>query len=333
MDPVADLRRLVNGYQVTQAIHVAALLKLSDHMAESPRTVAELAAATATHEQSLLRLLRALSTVGVYTQHDDGRFANAAMGHALRSDAPGSIAGWARFVGSDYYWQAWAALSHSVQTGENAFAATHGMPVWEYRRRHPEAQRAFDEAMTALSGAVVDAVLDAYDFGRFRTVADVGGGKGALLSGVLRRHPSVRGILFDQPEVVRGADAFLASAGVADRCETVAGSFFEAVPHGADAYVLKSVIHDWPDGEAVAILRVCRQAIDGDGVLLLVEQLLDATPDQMRTAFSDLNMLVGPGGRERTQAEYAGLLDAAGFRLDRLVPTASDVLVLEAVPT
>jgi SAM-dependent methyltransferase len=325
MDAVARMRAMVNGYQVSHALSVAASLGLSDLLTDGPRTPAELADAAGVHEPTLRRLLRALATVGVYERQDDGRFALTELGATLRSDVPGSVAGWATLIGRPYYASAWTALGDSVRTGDNAFAHVHGTSVWDYRAVRPEEQAVFDRAMTSISAPVIDAVAGAYDFGRFGTVVDVGGGRGHQLSAILERHPSVRGVLFDQPGAV---------AGVAprERMSVVGGDFFAAVPEGCDAYLLKAVLHDWPDEESVAILRTCRRAIAPGGVVLLVEQLLDLAPDPVRTAFSDLNMLVSPGGRERELAEYGSLLSAAGFSLGRAEPTGTDVFVIEALP-
>jgi hypothetical protein len=320
-----ELRRLVNGYQLSQALHAAAVLGLSDQLAAGPRTAAQLADAVGADPEALERLLRALTAAGLYERDAIGRFSNAQLGAALRSDAPGSVAGWARLIGRPYYWQAWSGLLDSVRTGENAFAAQHGESIWTYRAGRPDEQEIFDGAMTALSGAVGDAVVDAYDFGRHGTLVDVGGGRGGLLAAILTRHPAVRGVLFEQPAVVDAAAPML--AGVA---ECVGGDFFEAVPEGADAYLLKAVIHDWDDREAVAILSTVRRAMPPGGVVLLIEQLLEEGPDPLRTALSDLNMLVAPGGRERTRGQYAALLAEAGLRLHDVLPTRTDVFVLEA---
>jgi SAM-dependent methyltransferase len=325
MDASARMRGMVNGYQVSQALSVAASLRLSDHLADGPRTVGDLAAATGSHEPTLRRLLRALATVGVYARADDGRFALTELGATLRSDVPGSVAGWAMLVGRPSYVQAWSALEDSVRTGANAFSSVHGASVWEYRAARPEEQEIFDRAMTSLTGAAADAVARAYDFGRFGTVVDVGGGRGHLIAAILARHPGVRGVLFDQPEA-------LADAAPGEGVTVIGGDFFAAVPGGGDAYLLKSVLHDWPDDESVAILRSCRRAMAPSGVVLIVEQVLDLAPDPVRTAFSDLNMLVMPGGRERELAEYGALLEAAGFRLGRAVATGTDVFVIEGFP-
>jgi hypothetical protein len=220
-------------------------------------------------------------------------------------------------------------LLHSVRTGENAFRHVHGVGVWSYRESHPEEQATFDRAMTAMSQGIAQAVADAYDFGRYGTVVDVGGGRGALLSAVLERHPGVRGVLVDQPAVVAAAELL---PEIARRCEIVGGDFFLAVPPGGDVYLLKAVIHDWPDSESVQILANVRKVLPDNGVVVLIEQLLDEGPDPARTAFSDLNMLVAPGGRERTRQEYTALLQQAGLVLDEVIPTASDMFLLVAAP-
>jgi hypothetical protein len=212
-------------------------------------------------------------------------------------------------------------LEESIRTGETAFPAVHGEPVWEYRAKHPTERKLFDSAMTSMSEQVAEAVVDAYDFSRYDTVVDIGGGRGRLLSGIVERYPTVTGILFDQPDVVAGVEGV----------EAVGGSFFDSVPRG-DALVLKSVIHDWADAESIEILRVCRRSIPDDGRVLLVEQLLDRSPDPVRTAFSDLNMLVMTGGRERTTDEYRALLAAAELDLTDIVPTASQAFIIEATP-
>jgi len=332
MDPTRQLRQLVNGYQVSQALHVAATLKISDALAAQPRGVDDLARITSTHAPTLGRLMRALESVGVYRRDDAGRFANTDLGEQLRTDVSGAVGGWAAFVGRPAHWTAWAGLLDSVRTGDNAFQTVHGMSPWDHRRRHPEEQVIFDAAMTAMTGSLAEALIGHYDFGRFATLADIGGGAGGLLAAILHSHPGLRGILFDQPGVVAGAPAVLGAAGVAGRCEVVGGSFFESVPPGADAYLLKAVLHDWPDAESVEILRACRRAVPSDGALLLVEQLLDEGPDPVRTVFSDLNMLVGPGGRERTRQEYGALLEAAGFALVSTTGTGTPVHVIEAAP-
>ncbi len=332
MDRSRQLLDMVDGYQVSQALHVAATLKVSDILASGPLDATDLAEVTGTHGPTLVRLMRALQSVGVYACDDEGRYANTALGAQLRSDVPGSLRGWAAYVGRPYYRQAWTGLLNSVRTGDNAFAAVHGASVWEYRQQHPEEQVVFDGAMTATAGVVAEAVVGSYDFARFGTVADIGGGAGTLIATILERHPTVHGVLFDQPDVAAGAEPVLRAAGIKDRCQVVGGSFFDAVPKDADAYLLKAIIHDWLDGQAIEILRTCRRAMRGDATLLLVEHLVGEGPDPAHTAFSDLNMLVSPGGQERTLEQYAALLAAAGFSVTGTIGTGTPVFVIEAAP-
>jgi hypothetical protein len=305
----AVLLRMINGYQVSQAIHVAAALGMAEQLAGGSRTVDEVASATATDAGALRRLLRALAAVEVLHEGPDGTFALTALGEELR----GPAGSWAAYIGRPPHWTAWGHLLHSVRTGENAFRALHGVDVWEYRAQHPEEAASFDAAMTGQSRRIDAAVAAAHDFGRYRLIVDIGGGHGALLAGILVRHPGVRGLLFDQPAVVAGAGA--------DGFEVVGGNFFSSVPEGGDAYLLKSVLHDWEDEQATEILRTCRRAARSGTALIVIERSL-ADP---AARFSDLNMLIGPGGRERAREEYAALLAAASYQLMGETPTAAGV--------
>ena len=329
---MAALRRLANGFQVSQAIHVAATLGIADLLTDGARTSDDLAAATGTDARSLYRLLRALAAVGVFREEDGRRFALTELGDGLRSDAPEGIAGWAAFIGRPPYWQAWGDLLHSVRTGESAFRHVHGTDVWTYRAQRPEESATFDRAMMSHTRAANRALLDAYDFGRFGTLVDVGGGNGALLAGLLGAYPALQGILFDQPHVVAGAEEVLRAAGVANRCRIIGGSFFDEVPAGGDAYVLKAIIHDWEDEESLAILRACRAAVPDGGSLLVIERELGPPNADPVAKLGDLNMLVNPGGQERTLDEFGALFEAAGFRLVSATPTAAGLSVIEAAP-
>jgi hypothetical protein len=327
-NPQIELRRLVDGYQVSQSLHVAATLKLADLLADGPRTGDELAAATEAHADALYRLLRALAAVGVFKELDDGRFELTPLGEGLRTDAPASIHGWAAFIGRPYIWNTWSALVHSIGTGENTFRHVHGTDVWTFRSERPEEAAIFDAAMTSVTGQQDAAILRAYDFGRFGEIVDIAGGRGRLLRSILAKHPSVRGVLFDLPHVIAQAGDLLEP--VADRCRLVGGSFFESVPEGADAYLLKSIIHDWEDEESIAILRTVRAAMPEHGVVLVIERDLGAPNENAPAKLSDLIMLVGPGGRERTEDEYAALFAAAGFTYARATPTTAGMSLFEA---
>ncbi|HEY7618304.1 MAG TPA: methyltransferase [Solirubrobacteraceae bacterium] len=325
--PTVALRRLVNGYQVTQAIHVAAALGIADLLTDGARSADDLAAAVGAHAPSLCRVLRALAAVGVLHEGDDGRFSLTAIGQCLRSDAPDPVGGWAAFAGRPSHFAAWSNLLHAVRTGENAFRSVHGTDVWEYRAAHPEEGAIFDRAMTDVTRRANRHLLEAYDFGRFASVVDVGGGHGELLAALLSAHPRMRGVLFDLPHVVAGATA------EAGRCEVVAGSFFDdPIPAGADAYVLKAILHDWGDEEAMRILRSCHSAAPEHAALLVIDRDLGAPNENADAKLSDLNMMVGPGGRERTRGEFAALFTAGGFTLERVVPTAIGLSVFEGRP-
>jgi hypothetical protein len=324
-----QLRRMVNGYQLSQAIHVAATLGIADLLRDGPRSSDELAAETDSHAPTLYRLLRALASQGVFHEDEARRFELTELGQLLRTDHPQSVAAWVSFVGRPHHWQAWAHLEHSVRTGENAFSALNGVSVWEWRAARPDESARFDAAMTENSRRQAEAIVDAYRWSQFGCVVDVGGGQGALLGAILARNPAVRGILLDQAHVVAGAPAVLEAAGVADRCEIVGRSFLESVPDGGDAYVLKSILHDWDDD---AILRTCRRAMRADARLLLIERVVGAPNEDAATKMSDLLMLVSPGGRERTRDEWSRFLLGAGFRLTEVTPTPAGIAIIEATP-
>jgi hypothetical protein len=327
------LRRLINGFQISQAIHVAATLGIADLLADGPRTSDDLARETETDPAALYRLLRALAAAGVFSEEEGRRFALTEVGDGLRSDAPGSLGGWATYFVGPASWQAWGALQHSVRTGENAFRHVHGADAWTWRTERPEESALFDRAMMTATGIMNRALIQSYDFGRFGTVVDVGGGNGALLAALLASYPTLRGVLFDLPHVVAGADEVLRDAGVADRCSVVGGSFFDGgIPENGDAYVLKAIVHDWEDPESQAILRKCRASMADDSVLLLIERILGPPNEDLQTKLIDLNMLVHPGGRERTREEYASLLEAAGFELVGTTTPPAGFSVIEGAP-
>lgn len=331
-DAAAELMRLVNGYQASQALHVAATLGIADLLKDGPRTSDELAVATGAQPRPLYRLLRALAALGIFHEAEGQRFTLTPMGAELRPDAANPAGPWAGFIGTPAHWQAWGDLLHSVRTGESGFRHVHGTDPWTYRQQRPAESAVFDRAMTGLSRRAADAVIAAYDFGRFRRIVDVGGGQGALLAAVLAAHPSARGVLFDQPHVVSGATDVLRAAGVDGRCEAVGGSFFEAVPEGGDAYMLKSILHDWDDDAAAAILRTCRRAMAPGGALIVIERVIAPPNEAAEAKLSDLNMLVMLGAQERTREEFALLFAAAGFRLADVTATRDVVSVIEGAP-
>lgn len=328
----ADLYRLIDGYKITQAIHVAAVLGLADHLAAGPRPADDLATATGADTDALGRLLRALAAIGVLTEHDDGRFSLTAMGEALRSDAEHTVHPFAVMTGQDYYWRAWGALLHSVRTGENAFTAVHGVGSWTYRNAHPGEDAVFNAAMMANARRVDPIMAASIDIGDATTIADIGGGRGSLLMTLLTAHAHVRGVLFDRPSVVADAAPLLAAAGLDARCDVVAGDMLASIPSGCDLYLLKFVIHDWDDASAVRILGACRRAMTPAARIIVIERLIGPPNERLAAKLSDLNMLVGPGGRERSRDELAALFDAAGLRLTDIRATPADLDVIVGEP-
>ncbi|NEA30574.1 methyltransferase [Streptomyces sp. SID13031] len=326
MENSGDLESMLMGYRVSAALSVAAELGLSDELATGPRTVAELATAVGADEETLARLVRVLVTVGVYADND-GAVSNTPLGEGLRSGVPGTQRPLARTLQDPALWAAWGHLGHSVRTGETAFEALHGVDVWTYRQRQPEHNAIFNDNMTARSWKIAGAVAAAYDFSGFHTVVDVGGGQGIVLDAVLRSNDHLTGTVFDREHVVATEPE---TAALAPRWSAAAGDFFAEVPP-ADVYLLKSILHDWPDDRCVEILRVCAESLNPGGAILVIEAVLGQPGHEADAAFSDLNMLVLPGGRERTEDQYAALFAAAGLQLTRLVDTPTRMSILEAV--
>lgn len=325
-EPVNALLEAIMGYRVTQAIHVAAKLRVADMLAGGPQPSTTLAQLTGAHPEALHRALRALVNVGVFEEMGDGRFALTPVGALLRTGVPGSLRGAAIFFGHSWHWGKWGGLAHSVMTGVPPGGVPSPQAFSELAARDPETAAILNEGMTSLTAPVNAAIAAVFDFSAIGTLVDVGGGHGALISAILLANPGLRGILFDIAAVIDGAKPPIEAAGLIERCQLVGGDFFEKIPAGGDAYILKWIIHDWDDERSVAILRNCHVAMSGGGKLLLVERLIpgrvksSATPGQ-EPAFADLNMLVLTGGRERTEDEFRALLEAAGFTLTRIIPT------------
>jgi hypothetical protein len=328
--PDAALVQLVFGKCISMAISVVAKLRVADLLADGPKTLADLAAETKTHAPSLYRILRTLAAAGVFTEEVDGRFALTPMGEYLRTGVKGSLRGMADFFGSDWSWRAWGHLLETVQTGRPAFDSVFGEPVFDYLSKHPDESAVFNEGMTGFSSNIAPAVAEAFNFSGFKTVVDVGGGHGVLLNTILQTHAGVNGIVFDSPHVVVGAEDAIHKAGLRGRCRAVGGDFFQSVPGGGDAYLMKHIIHDWPDNRATTILRNCRKAVNPGGKLLLVELVIAPGNAADFAKVIDLEMLAIASGQERTEVEYRQLLAGAGWRLTRVIPTKSPTQIIEA---
>jgi hypothetical protein len=337
LPPAAVIYQLSIGHYVSRALHVAAQLGVADALARGPLAAEDLARAVGADAAALRRVVRLLASAGVFEEQADGRFALLPLGDLMREDAPGSMRAAVMLFAGPRIQESWADLEWCVRTGQPAFRKDDpDADPFTTMANDPAAAANFDKAMAAFTAQTAIAVAAAYDFSRFARVADVGGGNGALLIGILRANPKLRGFVFDQPHVAERARAHLAESGVGDRCEVVGGSFFEKVPPGAEAYLLKHVIHDWNDAQAAEILRNVRAAVPAGGKLLLVEgvypERIEANLASRGAAANDVNMLVVTGGRQRSAEEFRELYAASGFRLARIVPTASGVAVIEGEP-
>ncbi|HKP46085.1 MAG TPA: methyltransferase [Pyrinomonadaceae bacterium] len=331
MPPEAALTQLITGGLGSQAVYVAAQLGIADLLVTGPRSAEDLAKAASVDGPSLYRVLRALASFGVFTERPDGLFELTPTAELLRSDSPKSLRHLAIFMGEDWHWRVWGRTLYSVRTGNAAWAQEHGCDAFPFLAANPEAAKIFDQAMTSLSNLAIKAVIEAYDFSGFETLVDVAGGQGRLLSAILQANPGVKGILFDQPHVIQGAGQTDNLKNLDGRCQLVAGDFFTGVPAGADAYIMKHIIHDWDDERALRILKNIRSVMRDDGRVLLIESVITPgnTPDFGKLL--DIEMLVSPGGKERTATEYAELFEKAGLRLTHIVATKSPYSVIEAV--
>ena len=331
VDPVQHVFHLATSYIVSTTLQLAVQLDVADHLTAGPRTAAELAAATGSNEDALYRVLRVLASVGVFDEVEPRTFALTPAADILRKDSPRSIHDMVLFIADPLHLRVYADAIHSVRTGRPAADVTLGIPIFQYFADHPEYSDVFNNAMTTMSAAIVPAVLEAYDFSGIGTLVDVAGGHGEVLTSILRKYPSMRGILMDLAHVVVGAKPHIAAAGLSDRCQSVAGDFFKAVPPGGDAYLMKHIIHDWDDERAAQILRTIHTAMGSTrGTVLLIEGVLAAGNEPGLGKLMDIEMLLLPGGRERSADEFRALFDRAGFDLTRIVPTKSPVCVIEA---
>jgi O-methyltransferase domain len=325
--------RMIWGIHVSRAVYAVAALGIADRLADGPVSCAELAAGTGADEDSLYRVLRLLAALGVFTEAPPRSFGLTILGGRLRSDAPASMRSWALLHGTVAGCQPFEHILHTVRTGQAGFGTAHGMSLFEFLARHPADAEVFDAAMLERTAAYAPSVAAGYDFSDLRTVVDVGGGRGILLAAILRGHGHLQGTLFELPAVAAGAEAVLAAAGLTDRCEVVAGDFFQGVPAGADCYLLANVLHDWDDTRAIEILAHCRQAVTRHGRVLIIERLIPDDPAEAVPALlSDINMLVVSGGRERTNSEYGELLEAAGLRPGIIRPVTFPYGVIEGLP-
>jgi hypothetical protein len=329
---VQHLFQLISGYMVSAALGAVMRLGVPDQLAGGARSTADLARTVGASEDALFRAMRALAMVGIFAETAPRTFVLTPVGQLLRRDVPFSAHDMALFLADDFHFRVYAEMLQAIQTGQPVGEKVFGMPVFEYFRQHPDLSARFNNAMTNFSASVAPAALAVYDFGGIGVLVDVAGGHGMILGSILQRYPSMRGILFDVDHVIAGAGPTLDALGVRNRVQTVVGDFFAGVPAGGDAYIMKHIIHDWDDERSGVILRHIRTALEGkpDGRLILLESVVKPGNEPDLSKLTDLEMLLLPGGRERTEAEFAALCSANGFELTRVVPTESPLAVIEA---
>ena len=327
-----QMLQIITNFWMSRSLYVVAKLGIPDLLKSGAKTTADLAESTGMHAPSLYRLLRALASVGIFASQNEGRFALTPLSELLVTDAPGSMRWFVvSELGQEHY-PAWGNLMHSVKTGEIAFDNHFGVDIWKYFQQHPEDAAVFNDSMSGMTAVVNEKITSLYDFSRFNKIVDVGGGHGGLITSILRANPQAFGVLFDAEQVIAGARAKIEAAGLADRCATIAGDFFEAVPAGGDAYIMKWIIHDWDDERAIRILRNCRNQMPHNGRVIIVDAVVPEGDEPDFSKFFDVNMLVMTGGKERTATEFDQLLAAAGFRFLRVIPTDLPTSIVEAEP-
>ncbi|GGM05622.1 MULTISPECIES: methyltransferase [Micromonospora] len=321
---------LIQGSMVTQAIHAAATLGIADTLAEGPLSAEEIATRVGSHPDATYRLLRLLASRSIFVERD-GTFALTPMADALRADAPMSMRRIALLMGHPIHWEDWNHFTETIRTGEPSLPKVRGMSAWEFFGTNPGYAQVFFEGMGNLSEMETEPLVEAYDYTRFNKIVDVGGGQGTLLAAILNKATDAKGVVF-APSVAEVAQQVVEQAGVADRCTVEPGNFLESVPTGGDAYLLKHIVHDWPEAQAVEILKKVREAAGPGSKLLLMEFVLPEDNEPHSGKLVDLWLMLLVGGKERTAAQYSDLLAKAGFRLTGVTTTTSPIAIVEAEP-
>ncbi len=331
MPPHAALMQILTSKWISFAVSAVAKFGIADHLENGPKTIPQLAEATGTQQQALYRVLRACASIGIFAELEDGRFENTPLSEPLRTNAVPCVRHLAMMLIEDWHLKSWAELPWSMQTGQPGPMKAYGMTNFEWFGRHPEEGVIFNRAMKDISTADSPVIAAAYDFSVFQSLVDVAGGLGTLLGAILDRTPSLHGVIFEMPHVVEQIHREGSIKKWSGRCEAVAGSFFEGVPK-SDGYIMKHILHDWDDESASKILAACRRSILPNGKVLVVDQVVPAGNTPSPSKIMDLEMLVAPGGKERTAQEWDKVFMQSGFKLDRIIPTPATQSILEGLP-
>jgi hypothetical protein len=329
--PTEQMLQMMSGLWVTRGIYVAAKLDIADLLKDGPQTAEQLAEATNSNADALYRVLRMLGSLGIFAEGENKQFSITPLSETLISDRPGSLRPGAIAELGEIHYDAWGNILHSVKTGGIAFDDHFKMDVWEYFQKNPATAENFNRYMASSSEPLNQAISTGYDFSKFKTIVDIGGGLGGMISAILTNNPHLKGVVFDAPAVVEKSKGFLAERGLGDRCETMGGDFFQSVPAGGDIYTMRWILHDWEDEKALTILNNIRKVLPENGKLLLAEAVVPGRTEPHFSKFFDLIMLVMTGGRERTEQEWTDLLNKGGFKLNRIIPTDSFLSIIEAV--
>jgi len=330
--PVMLLRELMSGMRVTQLIYVAAKLGIADLLKDGSKSIDELASRVGAHPRALYRVLRALASIGIFAEVGDRQFELTALAEPLQDRVPGSVRASAIMDGDELHWKPWGDLLNCVKTGDTPFHRVFGMSYYEYLKGNAEVGSTFNKHMSARTEQSANVVIEAYDFSGVNRVIDLGGGRGALIAAILKRYLQVQGVLTDLPAVANEAKAFIKSEGLDDRCEIIGGDYFESIPSGGDIYILKSVIEDQQDDGAVDLLKNCRRAMGNHARLLIVDSIMPPHGSPSPANVFDVHMMVMAGGLLRTEEGFGALFEKAGFKVNRVLPTKSELSIIEGVP-
>lgn len=329
-DTAQQLDQMITSYWTSQAIYAAAKLGIADHLKDGPQSVDQLARACSADAGALFRLMRALASIGIFSESSPKKFQLTPLAELLRGDVAGSKRALALMSGDEQF-QAWSEIVYSIQTGKTAFDKVFGKPIFEYLGDNPDKARIFDDAMTGIHGRETSAMFGAYDFSGVKVLADIGGGNGTNIAAILHKYPEMNGVLFDLPHVIHRAQKRIDAERLSNRCRLVGGDFFQSVPSGADTLMMRHIIHDWDDDRSLTILRNCHSAMPDNGRLLVVESVIPEGNERFAGKFLDLVMLLIPGGKERTADEYRALYEASGFELSRIIPTNTELSIIEGL--